>query len=52
VQDISESLGFDYKEAFFGSVSPLYAKKYNITEDIINNKTPKIIFDMDNPFLV
>lgn len=50
VKKISKILGFNYESAFFGSVSPLYAKKYNISEEIINNKTPRIIFDMENPF--
>lgn len=52
VKSISEKLGFDYKQAFFGSVTGLYTAKYNLTEDRVNNHTPLILFVMDkNPFL-
>ncbi len=52
VQKVSEKLGFDYSTAYFGSVDGMYAKKYNISEDRINNKTPQILFNMGrNPFL-
>ena len=51
VKKISAQLGFDYKKAIFGPVTILYSKKYNISEDQINNKTPQIIFDMENPFV-
>lgn len=46
----AKKLHFDYKKAFFGAVGTLYAKKYNLPENTINNKTPKIIFGMKNPF--
>lgn len=51
VKKISTLLGFDYKKAIFGSVTILYSKKYGISEDQINNKTPQIIFNMENPFI-
>lgn len=51
VRIVSEKIGFDYKDAFFGCVSPLYAKKYNITEELINNHIPEITFQGKNPFL-
>ena len=51
VKNVSERLGFDWGEAIFGGVDVLYAKKYNISTDRINNETPKIVFDMENPFL-
>lgn len=51
VRSIAKKLGFDYSKAVFGSVDVIYAKKYGISQDIINNHTPKIIFDMKNPFV-
>lgn len=51
VKAVSEKLGFNYSDAYFGSVDGLYADKYGISEDRINNQTPKIVFDMENPFL-
>ena len=48
---VSEKLGLSYKEAIFGPVTLLYAQKYNLSEDEINNKTPIIIFNMENPFI-
>ena len=51
VKAVSEKLGFNYKNALFCAVGTLYSKKYGFDEDIINNKTPKIIFDMENPFV-
>jgi len=51
VKEVAEKLDFDYKDAIFGPITVVYAKKYGISEDVINNKTPKIVFDMDNPFL-
>lgn len=51
VKEVSEKLSFDYKNAIFGPITVIYVKKYGIAKDIINNKTPKIVFDMDNPFL-
>ncbi len=44
-------LGLDYQKAIFGSADIIYAKKYKIPLDRINNHTPKIIFKMKNPFL-
>jgi adenylate cyclase, class 2 len=52
VKEVSKKLGFDYSTAYFGSVDGMYAKKYGITEDRIDNKTPEILFNMSkNPFL-
>jgi len=51
VKETAKILGFDYKNALFGPITIVYAKKYNISADVINNKTPKIVFDMENPFL-
>lgn len=51
VRSVSEKLGFNYKDALFCAVTTLYSQKYGLEESIINNQTPKIVFDMDNPFL-
>lgn len=51
VKAVSQKLGFDYNQAIFGSVDFQYAKKYNISLEQINERTPKILFAIDNPFL-
>jgi len=51
VKDVAEKLNLNWKEAIFDSVDYIYSKKYNISIDRINNHTPVIIFDMENPFL-
>lgn len=48
---VAEKLGFNYSEAFFGAADIICQKKYGISLDRINNKTPKICFNMKNPFL-
>jgi len=50
VKLIADKMGLDYSKAIFCSVATLYSKKYNLSEDIINNKTPRITFDDNNPF--
>ena len=50
VKKVSEKIGFDYSKAVFCAASKLYQEKYNIKEDFIN-VAPRIVFDMDNPFL-
>ena len=49
VKTVSEKLGFDYSKAYFGGVTDLYAKKYNLSNYKINNETPIITFEK-NPF--
>jgi adenylate cyclase class 2 len=49
VKKVSEKIGFNYRDALFCCVSTLYSKKYNISEEIINNQIPKIIFEGENP---
>ena len=51
VRLVSEKIGFNYKEAKFCSVDILYNEKYNIGIEQINNNTPKILFEMKNPFI-
>ncbi len=50
VISVSEKLGFDYKKALFCAVDTLYARKYGVSKDIIDNKIPKLVFEMKNPF--
>ncbi len=51
VKEVSEKLDFDYSQALFCAVGLIYAKKYGIDEGVINNTTPRITFDMENPFV-
>ena len=51
VKAVSEKLGFKWGEAKFCDVSNLYSEKYTVTKDVINNHTPKIVFEMNNPFI-
>ncbi len=51
VKTACEKLNLNYKEALFCSVDTLYAKKYNITNDVFNNHSPEILFNGKNPFL-
>jgi len=50
VRVVAEKLSFDYGQAKFCPITTLYAEKYNLSEDFINNKIPKITFEMKNPF--
>lgn len=51
VRRTSETLGFDWGSAIFDAVTYLYSQKYSISRERINNQTPKIVFEMDNPFV-
>ena len=51
VKKIAEVLGFDYSKALFDSVYAQYSEKYSITIDAVNQRTPEIVFDMENPFI-
>ncbi len=51
VKAVAQKLGLDYSKAMFCSVAPIYSKKYNVPEEIINNNTEEIIFNGKNPFL-
>lgn len=51
VKNVSEILGFDYSTALFDSVDKQYSLKYGITKDAINQRTPEILFGMENPFI-
>lgn len=51
VKRVSKKLGVNYDKALFCCITKLYNDKYNISEDIINNKTPEITFEGRNPFV-
>lgn len=51
VKAVSEKLGMKWDEAKFCAVDVLYSEKYGTPTDVINNETPEIIFEMNNPFL-
>ncbi len=50
VKEACSTLNLDYNKALFCSVTTLYKMKYGVSGDIINNKTPEIIFTGPNPF--
>ena len=50
VKKACKKLNFNYEQAIFGAVDVLYAKKYNISKEQINEKTPLIKFNSKNPF--
>ena len=51
VEKISKKLSFKWKDALFCAIGHLYYRKYDMPEHYINNKVPKITFDMKNPFI-
>lgn len=51
VRQAAEKIGFNWSEAKFCGVTTLYSEKYKIPADVFNNHTPKIIFEMPNPFV-
>lgn len=51
VKAVSEKIGFNYNKAKFCAVDTLYSEKYGIEKERINNDTPKILFEMANPFI-
>ncbi len=51
VKEVAQKLGLDYSKAKFCAVDTLYSEKYGISEDRINNHTPEILFESENPFI-
>ncbi len=51
VKEIASKLGFEWDKARFCAVGTLYAEKYTVSEAIINNQTPRLVFGMQNPFV-
>lgn len=51
VRSVAERLHLNWSDAKFCATDVLYAEKYNISTDQINNHTPRIVFEMENPFV-
>lgn len=51
VRSAAEKTGFDWLQAQFCAVGTLYSKKYNLSTEVINDRIPRIVFDMENPFV-
>lgn len=45
VKAVSKKLGFDYSQAYFGSVDMIYKKEIGIRVDVLNNHVPEITFE-------
>jgi adenylate cyclase class IV len=50
VKEVVNILEFDYNKARFCFINKFYAEKYKISQDLVNNYTSKITFNIDNPF--
>jgi adenylate cyclase class IV len=51
VKALAVELGFKWSEARFGaSLAPIVKEKYGLSENEVNNNTPKIVFGEKNPF--
>ncbi len=50
VKSVAEKLGFEWDKARFCAVDTLYSEKYDVPTHQINNETPEILFEMENPF--
>jgi len=51
VRAVAAKIGFDWSQALFCSTDTLYSKKYHLPEIVFTDQTPKIVFDMKNPFI-
>lgn len=51
VRSVSEKIGFDWGAAKFCAVDTLYSERYGLSMSEINNDTPEILFEMENPFI-
>lgn len=51
VKNVAEQIGFDWESAKFCSVDTLYSEKYGFSEDVFSNRSPRVVFDMENPFV-
>ncbi len=51
VRSVSEKLGMTWENALFDGVAAQYEAKYGIPASVVNNETPRIVFDMENPFV-
>lgn len=50
VKNACQKLELDYSGALFGSISELYAKRYGVSREVINNDIKELLFDSKNPF--
>lgn len=50
VRETTGKIGFDYTHAHFCHVGTLYGEKYGFDEEVFNNHTPLLTFEMENPF--
>lgn len=51
VRDMVSKLGYDWSDIVVGGVAQVFIRLgYDIDTDTINNKTPRITFDMDCPY--
>ena len=51
VKMVSEKIGLDYANARFCHVGTLYAEKYDFLEEIFNDHTPLLTFEIENSFI-
>lgn len=51
VEEVAYKMGLDFSKALFCSIDRLYALRYNISVDVINNQIPELKFNGNNPFL-
>lgn len=45
-----ELLGFQASDCRICAVDVFYREKYGVEEDVVDNHTPLLVFDMENPF--
>lgn len=51
VKKAVEKLGYAQTDCRVCAADTLYKEKYGVEEDIVNNHTPRLVFEMDNPFI-
>ena len=51
VKAVTEKVGLDYADARFCHIGTLYAEKYGFLEEVFNDQTPLLTFEMENPFI-
>jgi adenylate cyclase class 2 len=49
VWQTAQKLGFDKAQAQYGPVDTTYAHYYGIKQEVFNQQTPEVLFDMDPP---
>lgn len=51
VKKVCAKIGLNYDKALFCAIGELYKRKYGVSLDYINNKTPLLTFKSKNPLL-